>query len=355
VPPDLSDPYGLRYEHDYEDWQGRICRFEIYKRAFEGESEEVDAAGGNVNFSFENEGKVFTPFRGSRASVTLKSSVSKKFHDIFEGDERDHYGRFLVDGVVKWTGWITPDIFSERLGNPPYLTNLNFNDGIGGLKDLPFPDVNDNGFTGTISEKDAVIACLGRIGLRLDVHIACNIREESMDTGSAPIEQSFVNVEAFVKLSQGESQPLNCYEVLTKILTSWNAELLQEENKWWIVREPELYEDLLVYKRFDADGVALGTATRTLDRTFAGEGIKLHGPNSIIEVYADRHCQPNTGWLLQMDTWTLHSTGGVPMLLEEDGQSILREATDDAYEGRWGAYYQMYCNAPGYNVRIGNL
>jgi hypothetical protein len=85
------------------------------------------------------------------------------------------------------------------------------------------------------------------------------------------------------------------------------------------------------------------------------QGVKIHGPSSVIEVYADRHCPAGTGYLLQMDTWCLHSTGGVPMLLEEDGQTILREATDDAYEGRWGCYYQMYCNAPGYNVRIDNL
>lgn len=85
------------------------------------------------------------------------------------------------------------------------------------------------------------------------------------------------------------------------------------------------------------------------------EGVKIHGPNSVIEVYADRHCQANTGWLLQKDTWTLHSTGGVPMLLEEDGQTILRESTDDAYEGRWGCYYQLYTHAPGWNCRIANL
>lgn len=85
------------------------------------------------------------------------------------------------------------------------------------------------------------------------------------------------------------------------------------------------------------------------------QGIRIHGPNSMIDVYADRHCQGGTGWLLQSDTWCLHSTGGVPMLLEEDGQTILREATDDAYEGRWGYYAQVYCHAPGYNCRISNL
>ena len=85
------------------------------------------------------------------------------------------------------------------------------------------------------------------------------------------------------------------------------------------------------------------------------QGVRLHGPSSVIDVYADRHCPGDKGYLLQMDTWCLHSTGGVPMLLEEDGQSILREATDDAYEGRWGCYYQMYTNAPGYNCVITNL
>lgn len=277
--PDLSDPYGAKYIHEYEDWQGRTCRFEIYKRAYEGTSEEVDGAGNNVNFSFENEGKVFESFRGSRASVTLHSNVSRKFYDLFEGDERDHYGRFLVDAVVKWTGWITPDIFSEPWKNGPYQTTLNFNDGIGGLKNLPFPDVNDNGYTGTISEKDAIIACLGRIGLRLDVHIACNLTEASMTGGTAPITQSFVNVEAFVKFNQGERQPLNCYEVLSKILKSWNAVLLQEENKWWIVREPELYGTTLSFARYDADGVFIANATRSLEKTFAGEGINLHAAN----------------------------------------------------------------------------
>lgn len=84
-------------------------------------------------------------------------------------------------------------------------------------------------------------------------------------------------------------------------------------------------------------------------------GFRFHVPGSEIEVYADRHCQPNTGWLLQMDTWCLHSSGSVPMLLEEDGQTILRESTADGYEGRWGLYAQLYCTAPGYNVRISNL
>jgi len=275
--PDLSDPYGLRYLHEWHNWDGLLCRAEIYQKDYAGEEEEEDGGANNVNLTIENEGKLFVSFRGSRASVTLNSAVSRKFYELFEGDERKHYLRLVIDSVAVWTGWITPDVFSEPWKNGPYQTNINFNDGIGGLKNIPFPDVNDNGFTGLVSEKDAIIACLSGIGLRLDVHIACNIRTEAMDTFSQPIEQSSVNVEAFVKFNQGERQPVTCYSALEKILKSWHAVLFQQENKWWIIREPELYGATLIYKRFDADGLALGTATRSLEKTFNSESISLHG------------------------------------------------------------------------------
>jgi hypothetical protein len=276
-PPDLTDPYGLRYVHEFRDINNTVCKFEIYERAYAGASEEVEAAGDNLTLTYENEGKIFTSFRGSRASVTLSSRTSRKFYELFEKDEREHYGRILIGGVVKWTGWNVPDIFTEAWGNPPFQTNLNFTDGIGGLKNLIFPDVNANGYTGTISEKDAIIAALNRIGLRLNVNIACNIREERMDTGSQPIEQSLINVEAFVTFSQGERTAISCYDALDKILRSWNAVLFQEGNEWWIVREPELYSSPLVYKKFDPDGAAISTSSLTLPKTFASEGILLHG------------------------------------------------------------------------------
>jgi hypothetical protein len=277
VPPDLSDPYGLKYVHEYSDWDQRTCRFEIYRKDYVGEEEEVDGEGQNLSFSYENKGKLFQPFRGSRATLRLTSQVSRKFYELFEGDERDHYGRFVRDAVVLWTGWITPDIFSEPWANPPYQTGLNFNDGIGGLKNLSFPDVNANGFTGLVSEKDAIIACLSRVGLRLNVHMALNLTSGEM-TGT-PVEESMVNMETFVKLSKGENLPLNCYDVMSKILRSWNAVLLQESNVWWIVREPELYAASLSFVKYDPDGVLIGTDTLSLTKTFAVEGIQLHGAN----------------------------------------------------------------------------
>lgn len=273
-PPDLAD-YGLRYVLEYYNWSQETVREEIYQRDYTGAVDEVEGGGRPHSLTIENGGKVFVPFRGTRTTITLKSDISKYYSDLFDGDERDFYLIHKVDGTAKWTGWITPDNFTEPYGNAPYFTTVNFSDGIGMAKELDFPDINQNSYTGTVSEKDAICAALSQIALGLEVRIACNIREDGMDTASQPIEQSHVNMETFTVEKEGEIVPMSCYEALEKMLRSWNAVLYQEDNVWWIVREPELYGETLIYKRFQPDGTAISSDTLSLEKTFSGAGIQL--------------------------------------------------------------------------------
>lgn len=84
----------------------------------------------------------------------------------------------------------------------------------------------------------------------------------------------------------------------------------------------------------------------------AFEGVKVHGGKKPFTVLADPDCPAKTAFLLQMDTWKLYSMGEVPMILDEDGVSMLRKSDADAYEVRVGAYCQLACNAPGWNGRF---
>ena len=82
-------------------------------------------------------------------------------------------------------------------------------------------------------------------------------------------------------------------------------------------------------------------------------GIKLIGPNGDIECFADRSCQPATGWLLQMNTWKLYSLNAVPFIFKyDDGLTALRVANADASEVRVGFYAMPACNAPGWNSQV---
>lgn len=85
----------------------------------------------------------------------------------------------------------------------------------------------------------------------------------------------------------------------------------------------------------------------------AFRGIRVHGANTTIDVFPDRDCQANFGYLLQMDTWCLEGLGDVPQILRYgDGLEMLRVFNSDAGEVRVGAYYNLRTNAPGWNEVI---
>lgn len=82
----------------------------------------------------------------------------------------------------------------------------------------------------------------------------------------------------------------------------------------------------------------------------AFRGIRVHGANTTIDVFPDRNCQPNFGYLLQMDSWCLEGLNDVPHISKyDDGLTMLRLANADAAELRVAAYYNLRTNAPGWN------
>lgn len=85
----------------------------------------------------------------------------------------------------------------------------------------------------------------------------------------------------------------------------------------------------------------------------AFRGIMINGANSMIKVFPDRNCQAQTGYLLQMNTWTLNSLGDAPQILRYgDGLEMLRVSNADAGEVRIGYYAMPSCNAPGWNSYV---
>lgn len=99
---------------------------------------------------------------------------------------------------------------------------------------------------------------------------------------------------------------------------------------------------------------ALGARREFVDWKGPGEigftGVKMQGPNGVIEVYGDRNCPAQTAYLLQLDTWELQSLKPVPHIFNMlDGLDVLRVVNADAYEARVGYYANPTCRAPGWN------
>jgi hypothetical protein len=66
-------------------------------------------------------------------------------------------------------------------------------------------------------------------------------------------------------------------------------------------------------------------------------------------VLADRDCPEDLMYMLDMSTWGYYSLKEPVMLLDQDGNKMLRESSADACEVRIGGYAQLGCVAPGAN------
>ena len=108
-----------------------------------------------------------------------------------------------------------------------------------------------------------------------------------------------------------------------------------------IIMNHEKLQDLIL---------ALGSKVQYIEHDIGKIGfrsVRIHGPKSIVDVFADKDCPFNRAYALTLKDWCFASLGKAPKLLTQDGNRILRENSDDACEVRVGYYGQLGCKAPG--------
>lgn len=100
---------------------------------------------------------------------------------------------------------------------------------------------------------------------------------------------------------------------------------------------------------------ALGSKVQYVDLKM-GEimfrGIQVNGPRGPIQVIPDQNCPSNRAFMLEMKAWKLYSLGKFIRVIDTDGLTMLRQASSDGVEIRFGYYANLGCRAPGHNVNI---
>jgi hypothetical protein len=86
--------------------------------------------------------------------------------------------------------------------------------------------------------------------------------------------------------------------------------------------------------------------------TIGFRGIQVNGPKGPVKCIADRNCQSNRIWGLQLGVWKLKSLGKAVEVFDTDGMQLLRQSDEDGVEGRIHFYGNVGCRAPGWNINI---
>lgn len=101
---------------------------------------------------------------------------------------------------------------------------------------------------------------------------------------------------------------------------------------------------------------ALGTKVQYVDLKVNPEigfrGIMVNGPRGPIKCIPDQNCPSSSIFGVQLNTWKLYSLGKAVRVIDSDGLTMLRQASSDGVEVRYGFYGNLGCNAPGYNINI---
>ena len=112
----------------------------------------------------------------------------------------------------------------------------------------------------------------------------------------------------------------------------------------------------LNYEKYAELEKSLGSKVQYIDlemNAMVGfRGILITGPRGPIRVIPDQNSRADRASMLQINSWKLYSLGKAVKVIDTDGLSMLRQATSDGVEVRYGFYGNVGCRAPGYNVNV---
>lgn len=101
-------------------------------------------------------------------------------------------------------------------------------------------------------------------------------------------------------------------------------------------------------------GYVLGKAERksTQEANVGYSGVSIVTPFGNFEIFPDPGCPMGRAYVLDLDTWALHTLGDFPGYIDEDGLKMLREQSADQFTWRMGAFGNLACEAPGKNAVV---
>lgn len=214
--------------------------FIVVKRDAYDPNRDISKVTGSSNpFSLEyrndSEGKLCN-IMATSANLSFWEDENFNIDDLKTSDETELKINFYYNNVLKWTGFIVPDFFTEDISKRSEVI-LTASDRIAILKDLPYiiePFADNN-----VSIMYIINKCLKRTGLELGFEVILDIQcaEWSALNSRNPLSRTFVNERRFLN---GDSDNVNCYDILQKIMKQFNCRLVQRNGVWTITNKQQL-------------------------------------------------------------------------------------------------------------------
>lgn len=243
--------YGNIYKFVFDSQNGSAIEIIIAKEGYTGEL-YVRPLGSAPILKRDNRDRIY----GTSLEINAECTVPSEYAQLYTSSAYEYKVSLYRDNVLIWSGFVTPELYSEPDRPVPYDVQIVATDGLGELK---FYDFYSNGMQ---TVRTHLTNMLQRTGINRDI-ILVNDLEFKSENDNSYLSSQLLDINLDLRHQNEET----CYDVLQNILASFNASITMRNNAWIIFRETDFIR-LASVSYINAVRVSDGAARTLPIRTF---------------------------------------------------------------------------------------
>ena len=220
--------YGNRFIFEFFAQNGDDVDIFISKKNYSGQS-VYRPVGRPPILKRERNGCIL----GTSLEIYAESRVDGEYAELYTSSADEYKVTVYKNRILQWVGFVSPELYSEPDIAPPYDVQIIATDGLGELKNTYFEQS-----AMMISLREHLTYILSKTALTLDLDFVSSLQwdDESQTNSPDLLLELRVNLKPYKGLYD--------YEALQKILMSLGACITQQNGKWIIIRESDIYANL---------------------------------------------------------------------------------------------------------------
>ena len=309
--------YRAKYRYRWASQNGNQGEVLLLKDGYTGAV--IDRPLGRApELSMEQNGHI----HGTSLVLYLECREDGEYTELYTSSAKEWQVQLWWNGRSLWTGYLTPELYSEPDIAPPYDVCVTATDGLGELKRSEYKPSSWG-----LSLEDHLYSILALTGLDQAIYHTGGISADGRPGASMLHE---------VKVDLSHLQGKTCYDVLDGILTAINAELTTWGQQWMLLRPSDLDNESTNLALYPANGGGSQTwgipsygSARTHGRWPVGQmSTQIIASRRAVTVQSPNHLRE--GSELSPDGWS--GSGSTAIRVEAGATSASGELIT---EGHW--------------------
>lgn len=227
-----------KYNINSVDIQNKKWYTKIYQKDASIISSTLTGLSSPIIFEYTNDSDdLFSPLKEVKANLNVITDTNFYLLDLYSYEPKTYLVQIYQDevsaGTLYYRGFIDTQNYSASYNPAPTQVSIACNTGLSLLKDIEYKDAGGNYYNGRKYESEIILDILGKVDCSSFKEYV-NVYESRMNKTSSysPLDQTQIDVDVF--------RDMYCDEVLSHILSKYNACIVQKDGIFNIYRPTDL-------------------------------------------------------------------------------------------------------------------